>query len=56
MQPRPGDGTAVPAADMLDGVAIAPSDFSPWPQARISGLLPTDSTPQLDRAQKLAKW
>src|SRR5215475_224044 len=36
MQSRPGDGTVVPGADMLDEAAIAPSGFSPWPQAWMS--------------------
>src|SRR5499427_4377421 len=36
MQPRPGDGTAVPATDVLDSVAIASSDL-PCPQALVSG-------------------
>src|SRR5262245_2119238 len=48
MQSRPGDGTAVPAADAQNDVAIAPSDLSPWAQGWISGHLPTDSATWFD--------
>jgi SAM-dependent methyltransferase len=48
MQSRPGDGTAVPAADAQNDVAIAPSDLSPWAQGWISGHLSTDPIPWFD--------
>ena len=47
MQPRSGDGTAVPAVDLKAGAATVPSDPNPCPQGWASAL-PTPPCPRFD--------